>query len=82
LHGGALVIEGSASSGFTFLHADGTPYGTTLWPAAVDAARLVFLALTNMGFKDGQARALISAAQASGAPAEFKALLYAALRAT
>jgi hypothetical protein len=80
-HAGALQIGGSASAGFTFRHADGTPYGEASRPAGVDAVRQAIVALRKMGFKDSEARALVAAARSAGAPDELAALLLAALRA-
>jgi hypothetical protein len=79
-HAGHLVIDGSASEGFTFRHADGRPYGAPLHPAALDAANLVQSALTNLGFKPSQARGRIEAVQRAGAPTEVGEFLRAALR--
>jgi hypothetical protein len=80
-HAGHLVIDGTASEGFTFRHADGRPYGAPLHPAALDAANLVLSALTNLGFKQSQARGRIEAVQRAGAPTEVADFLRAALRA-
>ncbi|MBN4050408.1 hypothetical protein JYT28_01530, partial [Desulfobulbus sp. AH-315-M07] len=79
-HGGTLSIDGTASSGFTFRHADGTPYGEALRPAAIDVAKQAFGALTQMGFKETQARKLIDAVQRSNPPDNLEAFLSAALR--
>ena len=68
VHGGTLCIEGSASSGFTFRHADGTPYGAGLRPGAMDVAQQAFGVLANMGFKQTDARKLIDTVQRGGAP--------------
>jgi hypothetical protein len=82
VHAGTLCIEGSSGEGFTFRHADGTPYGEALRPAAVDVAQRVFGALTHLGFKQTEARQLVDAVIRKGAPAEMDAFLQAALRAT
>jgi hypothetical protein len=55
-HNGKLIITGSASSHLCFAHADGTPYGGALNPAAADARAKAFQALTCMGYREGQAR--------------------------
>jgi hypothetical protein len=81
-HRGTLCIDGNASRGFTFRHADGTPYGEALRPVAVDVARQAFGALTHMGFKLTQARELIDAVQRAGAPDSVEHFLRAALQAT
>jgi hypothetical protein len=80
VHRGALVIEGTASSGFSFRHADGTSYGGSLRPEAVDATQEVLGALRHLGFPSGRARALVDAALAAGAPGESAELLRMALR--
>jgi hypothetical protein len=79
-HAGTLCIEGSASTGFVFRHADGTRYGEPLAPASIDVAQQVYGALTHMGFKPCQARALIDAVSHDTAPADASALLREALR--
>jgi hypothetical protein len=81
-HDGRLAVSGTASSGFTFHHADGTPYGQTLRPAAIDVSQQVFSALRHMGFKETRARALVDQVLAAGAPADVGAFLHAALRAS
>jgi hypothetical protein len=78
-HAGALCIEGSASGGFVFRHADGTRYGEPLAPANIDVAQQVYGALTHMGFKPSQARALVDAVNRAGAPADASAFLREAL---
>jgi hypothetical protein len=55
VHVGELVILGSASSPF-FQHADGTSYGHTLDPHAVDVQAKVFSALRNLGFLERDTR--------------------------
>ena len=82
VHAGTLNIDGNASSGFTFRHADGTPYGEPLRPAAIDVAKQAFSALTHMGYKETHARKLIHAAQRTCPPDDVGAFLSAALRAT
>ena len=82
VHDGTLCIDGSASSGFTFRHADGTPYGEGLRPGGIDVAQQAFGALTTMGFKQTDARKLIDTVQRGGAPDDIESFLCAALRAT
>ena len=79
VHYGSLCMEGSASSGFTFRHVDGTPYGQPLEPARVDVAQQVFSALRHMGLKHTQARATIDAVLRAGAPQDLEAFLRAGL---
>jgi 5-methylcytosine-specific restriction endonuclease McrA len=79
LHGGTLVMQGAASTGFTFRHADGTPYGNVLRPPTAEAAAQVFGALRNLGFNETRARALVDAVLRAGAPADAAAFLRAAL---
>ena len=79
VHAGTLSIDGTAESGFTFRHADGTRYGEALRPHAIEVAQQVFSALRHMGFKETQARKLIDAVQRAGAPNDLEAFLRAAL---
>jgi hypothetical protein len=81
-HRGALVIDGTASDGFRFFHADGKAYGGVLHPRAIEVAQQVLSALKKMGFKEKHARALIDAVLQKGAPEDTAAFLRAALRAT
>jgi hypothetical protein len=82
VHEGTLVIDGNASEGFSFRHADGTPYGEPLRPPAIDVAQQVFSALRGMGFRETHARALIDTVLRQGAPDDVEAFLRAALRAS
>jgi hypothetical protein len=60
-HGGSLIIVGTPSSGLSFTHADGTPYGGAVVPAAADVRTKAFQALVGMGFRESEAkRALAS----------------------
>jgi hypothetical protein len=79
-HAGALCIEGCASRGFVFRHADGSVYGEPLAPVQLEVAQQVYGALTHMGFKPSQARALVDAVTRAGAPADASAFLREALR--
>ena len=56
IHDGRLVCEGTPSTGLTFRHADGTPYGGAPWPTNVDARAKAFGALTQMGFRESEAK--------------------------
>jgi hypothetical protein len=80
-HRGTLVIEGAPSRGLVFRHADGTPYGEPLRPAAIEVATQVFGALCHMGIKATRARQLIDIVQRDGAPDDLGGFLRAALRA-
>ena len=48
-HAGRLCIDGSATAGFTFRHADGAPYGQPLRPVALELAQQALGAL-RLGF--------------------------------
>jgi hypothetical protein len=79
VHQGRLVVEGTASEGFSFRHADGTVYGGRLRPEDVEAATQVLGALEHLGFGANRARALVEEARKRGAPEGREALLRAAL---
>ena len=79
VHMGTLVIGGSARSGLTFRHADGSPYGLALVPSTLDIAQQAFGALRRLGFAQTRARALIDAVLREGAPEELAAFLRTAL---
>jgi hypothetical protein len=81
LHHGTLVIEGRASSGLSFRHADGTPYGHSIRPTSVDVATQAFGALRKLGFPETQSRALVATVQRQGAPESIEEFLRAALQA-
>jgi hypothetical protein len=61
VHDGRLRIEGSAALGWTFLHADGTAYGTARAVQDIDASVKVFHALRSLGFRHGEARQALDA---------------------
>jgi hypothetical protein len=82
VHLGHLCIDGTAGAGFSFRHADGSPYGAQLRPLAIDAATHVFGALQNLGFRQTRARELVDAVLRDGAPDDPAAFLKAALRAS
>ena len=80
-HAGTLVLEGTASAGFSFRHADGTPYGAPLRnPEPADLARQVFTGLVNLGFKQTEARRRIARVQADGVPDDLDTFFRLALR--
>lgn len=76
----AWASDGCASLGFVFRHGDGTAYGSGPDVARMEAARQALGALEHLGFKPTQARALVDAALAAGAPSDTEALVRAALR--
>jgi Holliday junction resolvasome RuvABC DNA-binding subunit len=55
------LIDGSASAGFRFRHADESPYGRVADPTAADHHAKAFFALTTLGFKQGEARRALDA---------------------
>jgi hypothetical protein len=57
LHRGELVVEGRASDGLAFRHADGSEYGSrSASPHAADARSTAFRALRSLGFREAEAR--------------------------
>jgi hypothetical protein len=82
VHAGSLCIDGCSSVGFTFRHADGTPYGQPLRPAAIDLAQQALSALRSLGFGPSRARALVDAVLRAGAPNQIGAFVRAALEAS
>ena len=81
-HSGSLCIDGNATDGFTFRHADGTPYGEALRPAALDLAEQVFSTLRHLGFKHARARALVDSVVQAGVPDDLESFVRAALQAS
>jgi hypothetical protein len=64
-HAGRLLIEGDATEGMSFFHADGSRYGGKhLDPAALDASAQAFGALRHLGFKETAARRAVARAVA------------------
>jgi hypothetical protein len=59
-HQGTLLIEMDASGGVHFFHGDGTPYGQALEPRTLDVQTKLFSALRNMGFREGEVRAVLT----------------------
>jgi hypothetical protein len=55
-HSGSLVISGTPSSGLSFSHADGTPYGTVVAPALADVRAKAFQAVVGTGFRESEAK--------------------------
>jgi HNH endonuclease len=58
-HRGELIIETTAE-GLGYRHADGTPYGEAARASSVDAHAKIFGALRNLGFREREARAVLS----------------------
>ena len=56
IHDGRLVCEVTPSTGLTFRHADGTPYGCAPVPTSADTRAKAFRALMQMGFRESEAK--------------------------
>jgi len=59
-HRGRLVIEGDAHMGVRFRHGDGTEYGQTPQPQALDVSAKLFSALRGLGFREREVRAVLA----------------------
>ena len=81
-HFGSLRIAGNAAEGFTFRHADGTPYGARLRPAALDLAEQALSTLRHLGFKHSRARGLVDGVVQGGVPDTLEQFVSVALRAS
>jgi hypothetical protein len=83
VHRGALHITGRFSTGFGFFHADGRPYGSPDADAALAATfASAFEALTDLGYKDKEARPMLEAVRTEVPyDADLSAVMHAALRA-
>ncbi|MBW2456823.1 MAG: hypothetical protein JRI68_20065 [Deltaproteobacteria bacterium] len=81
-HAGSLCIDGNATNGFNFRHADGTPYGQSLRPATVERVQQAVATLRHLGFGANRARALLDAVVGAGAPDDLEGLVRAALQAS
>ena len=78
-----LVIEGTASGGFQFFHADGTAYGNAIDPRELAAATEVAGRLHDMGMTLRRSHALAGLAKSHVTdPTDAEALLEEALRQT
>ncbi len=62
-HGGQL-IDGCASKGFTFRHADGARYGGNVNPRTAAAHEEAFVALRSLGFRESESRAALERVRA------------------
>jgi hypothetical protein len=58
-HRGQLVIEGRASTGFEFRHADGVRYGGAVDPRTAAAHEEAFRALRSLGFRERETRSAL-----------------------
>jgi Holliday junction resolvasome RuvABC DNA-binding subunit len=72
------MVEGNATD-LVFRHADGTPYGARVTSATTDAYQAVFAALRNLGFREREARGVISELRHEGTDPRVEPLLRAAL---
>jgi hypothetical protein len=81
VHAGRLLIEGSASAGFVFKHADGTRYGGEPSPERAVALSEAFAALTALGFGDGESKRALERVRTHVGSAEPEEIVRAALRA-
>jgi hypothetical protein len=81
LHRGELVVEGRASDGLAFRHADGSEYGSrSASPHAADARSTASRALRSLGFRENEARqALARVGTHVGREASAEAVLRQAL---
>ncbi|MBW2455833.1 MAG: hypothetical protein JRI68_15055 [Deltaproteobacteria bacterium] len=82
VHAGTLHIDGNTTDGFSLRHADGSPYGEALRPAAVDLAAQTYGTLRHLGFRHARARALVDTAAQAGVPDTREQFVGAALRAS
>src|SRR5690606_32272009 len=81
-HVGALVIRGAYSSGLTFEHADGRPYGSpAVSPAKASVLATALELLVGLGFKHREAQSMIDRVRTHvGEEATVEDALRAALR--
>ena len=59
VHDGRLIIEGRPSTGLTFRHADGRPYGGDVCAETAERNARVFTALLAQAFQERQSRAAV-----------------------
>jgi hypothetical protein len=79
-HAGRLLIEGSWPQGFDFRHSDGSCYGAgEVSVARAEAMADAFAALTNLGYKDGEARRALDEVRSATAHLGTVQILRAAL---
>ena len=65
LHKGELLVSGRVSTGLTFRHADGTPYGAEVSTDQVEVFGKAHKGLRNMGFKEGETKRALDTIRAS-----------------
>jgi hypothetical protein len=65
-HRGELVIEGRASTGFRFQHADGSSYGRVVDPRSAAAFAEAFQGLRGLGFREMEVRSALERVRANG----------------
>jgi hypothetical protein len=78
-HRGSLVMEGRVSTGLTFRHADGSPYGALKSADVADASAQTFQALRRLGFQESAVRRALAQAMRTDAGASVEALVRACL---
>ena len=80
-HRGQLIIDRNEAGALRVRHADGTEYGHSVQPRALEVRVKVFSALRHLAFREGQVRAALEQLQREPAPehATFDGLLRAAL---
>jgi hypothetical protein len=80
-HRGELLVQGRASSGVSFRHADGTEYGGPVMAADADVHAAAFRALRGLGFGEREVRrALAQVATHVGADSRLEAVVRSALQ--
>jgi len=80
-HEGTLLIEGTATEGYRYFHADGSEYGSKPTPQAADHLASAYSALKHLGFKEAQARQALEAVRPHvGADASIEYVVREALR--
>jgi hypothetical protein len=60
VHRGQLLIDGRGEGATTFRHADGAAYGSPGAPRVVDVHAKLFSALRQLGFRDGEVKAVLA----------------------
>jgi 5-methylcytosine-specific restriction endonuclease McrA len=80
-HRGKLILDRTEAGALRVRHADGTEYGRSVNPQALDVRAKVFSALRNLGFREGQVRGALGQLRSERAreQASFDALLRDAL---
>jgi len=80
-HRGKIIIDKNEDGALRVRHADGSEYGRSVKPQALDVCAKVFSALRNLGFREAQVRAALEQLQREPALVQptFDALFRAAL---